>query len=90
MNSRVVVTVHTTPGCVQCRMTERALDRRGIDYVVVDLSVDEAALARVRELGHATAPVVVVTDTASGRVADHWAGFKPERIAALPSRAVAA
>lgn len=76
-----MITVYSKPQCPQCRMTYLALDRRGIEYHVVDVAAPEnaAALAYVsEELGYSTAPVVVVDDH------DHWGGFRPDLIAALP------
>lgn len=70
------ITVYTTPGCPQCSITFRALDKANLDYITVDLTTDEAALARVKELGYSRAPVVV-TDS------DHWSGFLPDKISAL-------
>lgn len=72
----MTVTVYSKPACVQCTATYRALDNRGIDYTVVDLSEDSEALQQVTALGYRQVPVVV----AGG---DHWAGFRPDRIAAL-------
>lgn len=70
------ITVYGKKGCVQCDATYRALDGPGIRYEVVDLAADTNALELVKQLGHLQAPVVV-TDT------DHWAGFRPDKIAAL-------
>lgn len=70
------ITVYTTPGCPQCTTTFRALDKANLDYSTVDLTTDDAALARVKELGYSQAPVVV-TDS------DHWSGFRPDKISAL-------
>jgi glutaredoxin-like protein NrdH len=76
----VTVTVYSTPDCVQCRMTYLALERAGVGYTVVDLAADPAARRFVTdELGHTTAPVVVVDEDPSV----HWSGFRRERIAAL-------
>lgn len=72
----MTVTVYSKPSCVQCTATYRALDSRGIGYRVIDLSEDDAALEQVTALGYRQVPVVV----AEG---DHWAGFRPDRIAAL-------
>ena len=47
----MTITVYTKPSCVQCNATYRALDSKGIEYEVLDLSVDENALAQVKELG---------------------------------------
>lgn len=70
------ITVYSKPSCVQCVATYRALDQRGIDYTVVDLSEDDAARDRVTALGYRQVPVVVAGD-------DHWAGFRPDKIGAL-------
>lgn len=70
------VTVYTKPSCAQCNATYRALDDRGIDYEVIDLSTDEQALATVKELGYLQAPVVITDDS-------HWSGFRPDKIAEL-------
>ncbi|PHQ69165.1 MAG: hypothetical protein COB97_08245 [Paracoccus sp.] len=41
----MTITVYSKPACVQCTATTRALDRKGIDYTLVDISAD-AGLAR--------------------------------------------
>lgn len=75
----VAITVYTKPSCVQCTATYRALDSKGIEYDVLDLSEDAAALEAVKELGYLQAPVVVADD-------EHWSGFRPDKIAELASR----
>ena len=55
----MATTVYTKPSCVQCNATYRALDSKGIEYDIVDLSEDPAALETVKELGYLQAPVVV-------------------------------
>ena len=57
----------------------RALDSKGIEYEVHDLSEDPAALAEVKALGYLQAPVVVTDE-------DHWSGFRPDKIDELASR----
>ena len=37
------ITVYTKPHCQQCRSTFRALDKAGLDYTAVDISVDTEA-----------------------------------------------
>ena len=34
------ITVYTKPACVQCNATFRALDKAGVDYAKVDITVD--------------------------------------------------
>ena len=70
------VTVYTKPACVQCTATYKALDKQGIDYETVDISLDAEARNYVMSLGYLQAPVVVVGN-------DHWSGFRPDRIKAL-------
>ena len=69
-------TVYSKPACVQCTATTRALEARGIDYELVDLTLDAAAMSRVTELGYRQAPVVIAGE-------DHWAGFRPDLIGRL-------
>lgn len=75
----MAITVYTKPSCVQCNATYRALDSKGIDYEVLDLSEDPAALEHVKSLGYLQAPVVVTDE-------DHWSGFRPDKIDELASR----
>ncbi|MFD4107670.1 glutaredoxin-like protein NrdH [Streptomyces sp. NPDC058650] len=75
----MTVTVYTKPSCDQCNATYRALDSKGIEYEVLDLSVDESALAQVKELGYLQAPVVITDE-------GHWSGFRPDKIDELASR----
>ncbi|MDR5699535.1 glutaredoxin-like protein NrdH [Agromyces aerolatus] len=75
----MTVTVYTKPSCVQCNATYRALDSKGIEYEVLDLSVDESALEHVKGLGYQQAPVVITDE-------DHWSGFRPDKISELADR----
>ena len=75
----MTVTVYTKPSCVQCNATYRALDSKGIEYEVLDLSQDETALAAVKELGYLQAPVVITDE-------DHGSGFRPDKIDELATR----
>ncbi|PPG49755.1 MULTISPECIES: glutaredoxin-like protein NrdH [unclassified Rathayibacter] len=71
----MMLTVYSKPSCVQCTATYRALDAKGIEYDVVDLTTNPAALEYVmEELGYSAAPVVVASDQ------DHWSGFRPDLI----------
>lgn len=77
------ITVYTKPACVQCNATYKALDRQGLDYEIVDISLDSQARDYVMALGHLQAPVVVVGD-------EHWSGFRPDRIKAISAAALSA
>lgn len=70
------ITVYSKPACVQCTATTRALEARGLNYDVIDLTEDAAAMERVQDLGYRQAPVVIAGD-------EHWAGFRPDIIGRL-------
>jgi glutaredoxin-like protein NrdH len=72
----MTVTVYSKPACVQCNATTRALERKGIDYTLVDISEDTAAYDYVTGLGYRQVPVVVAGES-------HWAGFRPDLIGGL-------
>ena len=77
--NQMSITVYTKPSCVQCNATYRALDAKGIEYEIHDLSEDPTALEQVKALGYMQAPVVVTDE-------DHWSGFRPDKIDELASR----
>lgn len=52
----MTITVYSKPACVQCTATTRALDRQGLDYRIVDVSVDDEAFATVQGLGYRQVP----------------------------------
>lgn len=68
-----MVTVYTKPACVQCNATYRALDKKGIPYNSVDITVDEEALAELKSLGYQQAPVVTAPT-------GNWSGYNPGKI----------
>lgn len=68
--------IYTKTACVQCNATKREFDKLGLNYDLVDITVDPDARDLVLSLGHLSAPVVVTAD-------DHWSGFRPDRIKAL-------
>ena len=72
----MAITVYSKPNCVQCNATYRALDKAGVSYATVDVTADAEALAQVKSLGYAQAPVVVAGE-------DHWSGFRPDKIKTL-------
>ena len=76
MRDKMSITVYSKPACVQCTATTRALQARGIEFNVVDLTQDEDAYAHVSGLGYRQAPVVIAGDA-------HWSGFRPDLIGTL-------
>ena len=72
----MTITVYSKPACVQCTATTRALDARGINYNIIDLTEDTEAMEMVVSLGYRQAPVVVAGES-------HWAGCRPDMIRRL-------
>lgn len=70
------IIVYSKPACVQCDATIKQLEKKGLDYTSIDISVDEEARQKVLDMGYTSAPVVV-----SGT--DKWSGFRPDRISAI-------
>jgi len=68
-----LVTVLSTESCGQCFATYRALDSKGIEYKVRNMSEDPEAMSLAKELGYLRAPVVIAGE-------DHWSGFRPDLI----------
>lgn len=73
------IVMYTKSNCVQCRQTKLFLEKAGIDFDVVDLEQDAAALAKVKSMGFSAAPVVQVEG------GDTWAGFDPIKLNKLKS-----
>ncbi|XBH22947.1 RNase H family protein [Jonesiaceae bacterium BS-20] len=77
-----VITVYSKTPCVQCDATYRAMDAKGMEYNVVDITKDDKAMAMVQERGFQSAPVVIAQDEATG-LEMAWSGFRPDAIADL-------
>jgi len=72
----VTVTVWELPNCVQCMMTKREFDKRGIIYRTKQLNRSQKALERFKEMGLLAAPII---ETDKKR----WSGFRLEKIKSL-------
>lgn len=76
------ITVYSKPSCVQCTQTKKTLTKLGLPYVEVDVTEDQEAYDKIVALGFMAAPVVIAGERS-------WAGFKPDRLAALAVLAAA-
>ena len=67
------ITVYTRPGCPHCDQTKALLNKRGLEFVEVDLVENPNELAKVRDQwGFSQAPVVKTDE-------DVWSGHQPGR-----------
>lgn len=71
-----MVVVYSKPACGSCIATKRALDKAGVSYETVDVSVDSAARDMLIERGFSAMPVVAPT----GDVASWFGGFQLARL----------
>jgi glutaredoxin-like protein NrdH len=55
---------------------KNAMDRKGIDYQLINLDSQPEAIDNLKSLGYRQVPVVMTQD-------DHWSGFRPDKIAGL-------
>lgn len=67
------IVLFSKSNCVQCKATERVLNKIGVEYTVRDMGQDEEAREMAVSLGYMQAPVVVAPN-------GHWSGFQPDKI----------
>ena len=71
-----MVVVYSQPSCGACVATKRVLDKAGVEYRTVDVSVDSAAREMLVEAGFSAMPVV-----APGEDVGSWfGGFQIHRL----------
>lgn len=70
------IILYSQPGCGPCLGLKRKLASDGHIFREINVREDEAALARVKELGHPGTPVLEYTDAAGERQNFH--GFRSD------------
>lgn len=70
------VVVYSKNQCVQCDMTKKVLDKRGVSYKVLNVDEQPSLREKVLAMGFRNMPVVAVGDKM-------WAGFQPAQLNAL-------
>lgn len=56
------LTVYTKPGCQYCAAAKQYLNEHGIEYVEIDITIQEDKIEWLREKGHKTLPVIYACD----------------------------
>lgn len=71
----MTITVWEAPGCAQCSMVKKKLDKEDIEYQTKDLSDPKhlAQLERFRDQGYAQAPIVQTPN-------ETFAGYNPAKV----------
>lgn len=62
---------------MQCNFTQKYLDEKGINYAILDVLADEAALEHIKSLGFQSLPVVEIEGE------EAFNGFRPDLLAKL-------
>jgi len=70
------IIIYTKNNCIQCNATKNALDKKGLDYQLINLDSEPAHIAMLKSLGYQQVPVVMAGQ-------EHWSGFRPDKISAL-------
>lgn len=73
------ITVYTKDECVQCDRTKAWLNKKGETFTEVDLLANPETLAKFKEDGLGSAPIVTIT-TQDPDVQFIWAGFIPDNL----------
>lgn len=81
------IVVYSKPACTQCDSTYRHLDRKKIEYTVIDISEDKDAFDYVMSSGALSAPMVEVTLDSGEKFS--WAGYSYDDIESLAERLAA-
>lgn len=74
--SPLMTIVYTKSNCMQCNMTKRYLDKKGIEYDIINIEENDSERERLMGLGFSSAPVVSSGDMM-------FAGFQPDRLAQI-------
>jgi glutaredoxin-like protein NrdH len=72
----MLITVFTKSNCIQCTMTKKEMDKRGIAYEELNIEEHPETLQAFIDAGLTAAPIVV-TDI------KRWSGFRLNKIESL-------
>ncbi|QDF18563.1 thioredoxin [Gordonia phage Pupper] len=77
----MIVTVFGKPDalCKQCMFTKKWLTKQGVEFTYLDVTTDEEALAKLKETGYSSAPVVVLTDDEGNHI-DDWSEHRTTKL----------
>jgi len=70
------ITVFSKQNCMQCKMTKRQLEAKGIPFEEKNTDDNPEVLEQLREEGFGSLPVVKAGE-------ESWTGFQPPKIAHL-------
>ena len=68
------VTIYTKPGCMQCKLSKRRMDAKGVKYNAIDVSEHPEFIEQLKTFGYQSLPVTKVGESLM------WQGFRPNMI----------
>ena len=71
-----MIQIFSAPHCIACDSTKLFLRKADLGYTEIDVTKDESALNRCKEMGYSELPVVVVGDQT-------WSGFRYDMLRSL-------
>lgn len=85
----MTITVYSRPAdqCRACWATEKRFTDHNVAFTKVLVDEDPDGLARIKEMGYQSAPVVIIER--GGEVVEHWGGFRINRIDAWAEQVAA-
>lgn len=75
--------VYSKNDCIQCERTKMLLNAANIPFEERNIDNDEDALAKVKEYGFLSAPVIVPDDESG---LQPWYGFRPDLLRELKTK----
>ena len=67
------ITIFSKNNCMQCKMTEKLLDKEGADYQEINIDERPEMIDYVKDLGFSAAPVIKAGDII-------FSGFQPAKL----------
>lgn len=71
------VILYSKPNCMQCNFTKQFFEDNNISYELKDVSLSEAVLEEVKNMGFQSLPVVVIENQKP------FSGFRPDLLESL-------
>ena len=71
-----MVIVYSKNDCMQCKMTKKYLNDRGIEFQEENTSEKPELIPKIKHMGYSGLPVVVTSET-------DWHGFRPDMLAKI-------
>ena len=69
-----MITIYSKPNCMQCELSKKYLNDKGVEFKEINVFEDDEALKMLRDEGYSQMPVVDING-------ERHSGFRPEKLA---------